>query len=129
MSEPVALRLLSDELAVARLEPTLSVPDWAMGGALSSITRTEAELSVVCLAEQVPEGVVAERGWQCFEVAGPLDFSLVGILASLTGTLAEAGISIFAISTYDTDYVLVRTERLGDAIAALCRAGHPINGA
>jgi hypothetical protein len=92
-----------------------------------SITRTREELSIVCESSQVPAEIPAERGWRCMQVGGPLDFSLVGVLASLAEPLARAGIPIFAISTFDTDYILVRSTQIEAAIAALELAGHVVN--
>ena len=91
-----------------------------------SITRTAEELSVVCSPEAVPEGVSHEPGWRALTVDGPLDFSLTGVLASLAGPLAEAGIPIFVVSTYDTDWLLVQAERLDAAVAVLRARGHDI---
>ena len=91
-----------------------------------AIVRTAEELSIVCAEQAVPAGVTCQRGWRGLKVAGPLDFALTGVLASLAGPLAEAGVSIFAISTYDTDYLFVREEQLGTAIDALRRAGFAI---
>lgn len=89
--------------------------------------RTDEELSLVCLAASVPEDADrTESGWSMLRVEGPLDFSLTGVLAGLSGRLADAGIPLFAVSTYNTDYILVKTERLSDAIAALRAAGHAI---
>jgi uncharacterized protein len=122
----VNLTILPDELGVARLEPNERIPAWATQGAVSSVTRTADELSIVCDVGAIPEGVRAERGWRCLQVAGPLDFSLTGILASLAGPLAAAGVSIFAISTFDTDYILVRSGALDQAVDCLERAGHAI---
>lgn len=122
MTDPLRLELTPGELAVSRLAPDAPVPAWA-AGPFWSVTRTPAELSVVCPAEAVPAEVTAERGWRSFRVAGPLDFALVGILARLTAPLAAEGISIFALSTYDTDYLLVRAADVARAAAALRRAG------
>jgi len=122
----VTLLVLADELAVARLDPGTPVPHWAWDGEISSITRTPEELSVVCAASAVPADVQAERGWRSFRVAGPLDFSLTGVLASIAGPLAAARISIFSVSTYDTDYILVRGESLAAAIDCLRSAGHDV---
>lgn len=126
MTRTLELAVLEGDFAVARLGPDEPVPEWASEGGLVSITHTADELSIVCDAARVPAGVVAERGWRCLGVAGPLDFSAVGILAELAGALAEAGISLFAISTYDTDYLLVRTEALAAAVEALARRGHSV---
>jgi len=104
--------------AVARLDPGSAIPDWAAAN-FFSVTRTTDELSIVCDERVVPLDVAAERGFQVLAVEGPLDFSLTGVMASISGALAGAGVSMFAVSTYDTDYVLVRGDRLGDAVAAL----------
>lgn len=110
-------------LAVCRLGPTDAIPPWATAGGFFSVTRTRDELSIVCEEARVPADVKAERGWRTLKVEGPLDFSLTGILAGLSGTLAAAGVSLFAVSTFDTDYLLVREAALGRAVEAL-RANH-----
>jgi hypothetical protein len=112
--------------AVCRLEPGAPVPGWATAGAFFSITRTADALSVVCPEEAVPGGVQCERGWRCLRVAGAIPFSAVGVLASLTTPLAEAGVSVFAVSTFDTDYLLVKAADLGRAVDILRRRGHTI---
>jgi hypothetical protein len=119
------LTVLQERLAVCRLPPAAAVPAWATG-TLTSVTRTPEELSVVCPEDVVPEAITAERGWRCLRVAGPLDFALTGVLAALSQPLAGAGVPIFAISTYDTDYLLVKENRLTAAAAALERAGHSV---
>ncbi len=124
----LTLTVLPGTLAVCRLPADAALPAWAGGGALLSLTRTADELSVVCGEDAVPAGVTGERGWRAFQVAGPLDFALTGILARLTAPLAQAGIAIFALSTYDTDYLLVRTPMLAPACAALRQAGMIIIG-
>jgi hypothetical protein len=91
-----------------------------------SITRTAQELSIVCSESTVPKEVRSEAGFRALRVAGPLDFQLVGILLSLAQPLAEAGVSIFTLSTFDTDYVFVREEHLERARAALAAAGHDV---
>ena len=113
-------------LAVCRLPAAAPLPSWALTSPFFSLTRTAAELSIVCLQASVPAAVTAERDWQAIEVLGPLDFSLTGILAQLATPLAAAKISIFALSTYDTDYLLVKSETLTAACAALQAAGHII---
>lgn len=123
------LVVLEDELAVARLDASDPIPAWGHGGSLLSITRTPEELSIVCAAAAVPAGIKAERGWRSLRVAGRLDFSMTGVLASIAGPLAAANVSIFAVSTYETDYVLVREPNLSAAIACLKKAGHEVAGA
>lgn len=123
-----ALRLtvLDDMLAIARLDPDAPVPPWAWTGEVVSVTRTAAELSVVCREDAVPADVRCERGWRCLRAEGPFDFDLTGILASLCSPLAAAAVPIFAFSTFDTDYLLVRADDLPRAIEALSTAGHRI---
>ena len=122
----LTLTVLTAPLAVCRLAPGEPLPAWALLGEFFSVTRTTDELSIVCPQALVPAQVQAERGWRALKVAGPLDFALTGILASLAGALAKAGISIFAISTYDTDYVLVKAETLERACDLLRAQGHQI---
>jgi hypothetical protein len=120
------LDLLPDTLAVCRLAADRKVPDWAWQGGFASVTRTDDELSIVCASDAVPDGVAHTPGWRAFKVRGPLDFGLVGILAGLSGVLAEAEVSIFALSTHDTDYILVRAHQLDQAVAALEGAGYRV---
>lgn len=111
--------------AVSRLAPDAAIPDWVRGTFLS-ITRTHAELSIVCDEEAVPDGITADRGWRVLEVVGPFEFSVTGVAAALTSALAAAGISLLLIATYDTDYVLVKDELLERAADALRHAGHQV---
>lgn len=94
---------------------------------LRAVTVTPAEISIVCPEEHTPEGARREDGWRALEVAGPLDFALTGILAALTVPLAEAAVSVFAVSTYDTDYLLVRAGELVEAVRVLEAAGHRVD--
>ena len=121
-----SLTVLPGRFAVCRLDAQAAVPDWAFSGDFFSVTRTIDELSIVCSEAGVPEGVLCERGWACLKVEGPLDFSLTGVLASLTQPLAEAGISLFVLSTYNTDYLLVKARDLDRAVAVLAEAEHTI---
>ena len=123
---PRRLSLLPEKLAICRLEETAAVPDWGARGGFWSVTRTGEELSVVCPEDRVPPGVKREAGWRILMVEGPLDFSLTGILASLTLPLAREKVSVFALSTYDTDYLLVKEEQLGEAIQALRGEGYRV---
>ena len=122
MTEDLKLSLRPGLFAVCRLAPDQAPPAWLDWSAdLASVTRTADELSIVCPTDQVPDGVTAERDWRAFKVEGPLDFALIGILAELSGALAKAGVSLFALSTYDTDYLLVREGKLEEAKGALSR--------
>jgi uncharacterized protein len=120
------LSCLSDVLVICRLEADDPVPAWALRGGFVSITRTADELSVVCRSEDVPEGVRCVKNYRCIKVEGPLGFDLTGIISSLTTALARAGISVFVVSTFDTDYFLVTEDRLEKAIVALSQAGHDV---
>lgn len=111
---------------MCRLPADAAVPDWAGQGSFFAVTRTRDELSIVVPQAQAPSDARQERDFRALKVAGPLDFSAVGVLASLTGPLAQAGISLFALSTFDTDYVLVRERDLPRALAALRAAGHTV---
>ena len=122
----LVLHVLPEPLAIVRLPAGSAHPAWATGEALLSITRTRDELSIVCDGARVPGDVAAEPGWRALAVEGPLDFGLTGVLASIAAPLAAAGVSIFALSTYDTDYVLVRSGALAGAREALTRAGHSV---
>jgi uncharacterized protein len=122
----LTLEEVAGTFAVCRLGPNQPVPAWLGHGPLVSITRTDAELSVVCPEHAVPPGVQAEKGWRCLRVVGPLGFGMTGILASLAAPLAGSGVSIFVLSTYDTDYLLVPDRDLGRARDVLARAGHAV---
>ena len=117
-----------DELyAIVRLEPDAPLPSWAVRGHFRSVTRSDTEMSIVCRQEDVPADASAERGWVCFEVAGPLDFSLTGVVASLVTPFAEEGIPVFVLSTFETDYLLVREHDLHRSVEALTNAGHSVD--
>jgi hypothetical protein len=115
------LFVLPFRLAVCRLEGAAALPDWAVQGEFFSVTRVPGELSVVCEESRVPAGVRAEGDWRAFQVEGPMAFSVIGVLSRLSAPLARAGISLFAISTFDTDYLLVKEAdfaRAGEALRA-----------
>lgn len=125
----VTLSILPERLAVARLAPGEGLPGWLdWTDPLVGATRTGEELSILCREDRVPGDVTAERGWRAFKVDGPLDFSLFGILARIAVPLAQARVPIFALSTYDTDYVLVRAEDLDRAAEVLRRNGSVVRG-
>lgn len=123
----LTLTVLPDSLAICRLGPAEDVPDWAMIGEFVSITHTTDELSIVCADEHVPSDVKADREWRALKVEGPLDLALTGVLAALASPLAEAQINIFAVSTFDTDYLLVKGYNLARACEVLRQAGHEIH--
>ena len=122
------LRLLGTRLAVCRLPVEAGYPDWARSEDLLALVRTARELSVVCAERFVPSAVKAEPGWRVLEIAGPLEFSLVGVLAGLANVLAAAAVAVFVISTFDTDYILVKEDALERATAALSNAGYEVEG-
>jgi hypothetical protein len=122
------LRIAPGTLAICRLGALEEVPAWA-GGPFLSVTRTPDELSVVCDQAMVPEAGKAERGWRALRVEGPLDSALTGVLASLAVPLAAAGVPVCVISTFDTDWLLVRDHQLAAACDALHAAGHAVEPA
>ena len=117
---------LGMRLAITRLSPDAGVPPWALAGAFFSVSRTRDELSIVCDECQVPVGLCTEPGWIALVVDGPMDLSSVGVLAGIARPLADAGIAIFAISTFNTDYILVREHSIEQAETALKSAGHGV---
>jgi hypothetical protein len=132
MSKPrrgkVSLVVLSETFAICRLDPGQPIPTWAEAprGRIFSATATPDELSLILEDTEAPANAKCERGWRTFMVKGPLDFNQVGIVAGLSGALADAGISIFALSTYDTDYVMVKQGDLQRATQALRQAGYQL---
>jgi len=116
------MAVLDGVYAVCRLDARTGIPSW-IAGEFWSITQTPDELSVVCLQECVPSGIRHEGDWRIIKVLGPLSFDLIGIMALISSALAEAGISVFAMATYDTDYVLVKADQLERALKALTRQG------
>lgn len=117
-------RIHPDRFAVCRLDAASPVPEWVPRHGWSSITLTPAELSIVCEESAVPDKIKQQGGWRRIELAGPFDFALTGILASILNPLAAAGVPIFAISTFDTDWILIPGEHLEKAKRALAAAGH-----
>ncbi|MBI5565893.1 MAG: ACT domain-containing protein [Chloroflexi bacterium] len=121
----LTLSVLPESLMICRLDQAAAIPAWATGDFIS-ITRTSDELSIVCNERDVPPGVKTDRNWRALKIEGPLDLSLTGVLASIAVPLAEAKINLFAISTFDTDYVLVKAHRVAEAIGVLRSAGHRV---
>ena len=116
---------MQERLAICRLPGDASLPDWVDQDQFFSFTRTSHELSVVCSEACVPQGIKVEKDWRVLKVKGPLDFELSGVIASLATPLAEARIPVFVISTYDTDYLMVKSGKLMEAVRILS-ASHTI---
>jgi uncharacterized protein len=124
MPQTLKFRQLPRPYSIARLAPNAAVPEWAIKGEFTSITRTADELSIVCATENVPTEIVPGPRWVCLKLEGPFPFSQTGVLLSFIQSLSNNSIPIFAISTFDTDYVLLQEEFFGAAIDALQKAGH-----
>ena len=113
------IKVLKDRYSICRLESEDMVPLWVDTKNFISITRTEDELSIVCIDKNIPNEIMREKGWRVLKVEGPLDFSLIGILSEISGILAKEKISIFVVSTFDTDYILVKEENFEKSIKVL----------
>ncbi len=113
--------------AVVRLNADAAVPEWATGGTFTSISRTPEELSIVCPAANLPAHIQTQHHWICLGLRGPFPFSVTGVLLSFIEPLSTNGVPIFAISTFDTDYLLIQEEYIGVAQDLLRRAGHELN--
>ena len=118
------LSILPESFAIVGLPPGSEVPAWAMYGNFFSVTRTAEELSIIVEESRVPADLQFQGGWRAIKVHGPFVLNEVGVLASLAGPLAAAKISVFVISTFDTDYLLIAAEDLPGAKVVLERAGH-----
>ena len=129
MAKSINLKILPQTYAIARLEPTAAMPDWADGAGFVSISRTDDELSIVCPEERMPDEVRKDAGWSCLKLLGPFAFGETGIVLSVIRPLSENGIGIFVVSTFDGDHLLVKTDDLEKARALLTEAGHIISGA
>ena len=123
MRTQLKLELLDELFSIHRFSPSAKIPDGVFGETFFSIVKTEEELSVVCRTSLTLNSKNYSQGWSCIKVSGPLDLNTTGILAKLSKMLAEAQISIFAISTYDTDYILVKADKATQAVAALKAKG------
>jgi hypothetical protein len=122
----ITLRQLPGRYAACRLDPSAAIPEWADGDGFVSISRTPAELSIVCRAERVPAGTTAAREWNVFQFAGPFAFDETGIALAAVRPLSEAGIGFLLIATYDTDYLAIQEKDLVAAKNALRDAGHTL---
>jgi len=122
----LSLTLLKQTFTIYRLKPVANIPASALNSSFFAIARTSDELSLVLPESVEIESEKSDAGWACFKVEGPLEFSLVGVLAGISSVLAEAGVSIFAVSTFDTDYILVKREQAQAAKEALTSAGYQV---
>jgi len=122
----LTLKILPDRMAVCRFEPSAPLPGWIDQPGFYSITRTAEELSVVCNEEHVSPGTQSEAGWRCFQLLGPFTFSEIGIISSLTQPLSESGVCVFVISTFDTDYLMVKDKDLAKTIDTLTVQRHQV---
>ena len=120
------LSLLKDKYGICTLPNTAPIPDWALTQSLASITRTEKELTIVCRLEILPSQYQSDLKWRCFKIDGSFDLNQIGVISSISSPLADAGISIYVISTYDTDYFLIQEHNLDQTISALSNSGHSI---
>jgi hypothetical protein len=128
VAHQLPLEVLPDTLAICRLPAEAALPAWASSpGPFLTLSRTPDELSITVLQRLVPQGVRCERDYRALRVRGPLSPNLVGILLSIAEPLAEAGLSLVAISTYDTDYVLLKARDVAAGVEALRKAGHQVS--
>ncbi|CAM3668683.1 ACT domain-containing protein [Kibdelosporangium persicum] len=115
------------DYALAKLPPGSPLPSLSTSDGLVSVTSTPDEVSVVSLTDIAPAGAKVDQGWRLLTVRGPLEFTLTGIMASLAGSLAAAGVPLYAMSTFDTDHILVKATDLDRAVVALREAGHEVH--
>ena len=121
------LTIFQENYAICRLSPGAAFPHWLLKAEFFSVTRTRDELSIVSVQDEtVSDDTVSSRNWKVLKIEGPLDLSLIGLIAEVSGIFKDAGIPIFTLSTYDTDYILVKDSDIGDAIRALEAAGHEV---
>lgn len=126
MASHVRMQLLEGDYGVARLEPSEPIPAWAEGQGFVSTSRSDEELSIVCLDSRIPEGVRDDRGWACLKLLGPFAFDETGIVLSVIAPLSSNGIGIFVVSTFDGDHVMVKREDMDVARQLLTEAGHTL---
>lgn len=124
---PMILSVIRDSFAVCRFDAFKEIPESVLNSSFFSVTKTADELSIVCPEENIPEVSMAEPNWRCLKIHGPLDFTTTGIISSLTSVLAQADISVFVFSTFDTDYIMVKDFELDRAIDTLNKSGHQVH--
>lgn len=122
----LSISTLPYHLAVCKLPPGATVPEWGQTGKFCSVTHTPDEISIICAEDAVPEDVRCERDWRAFKLDGPFDLSMVGVLASVLGPLAAHAVPVLTVGTYDTDYVLVKAGHYERALVVLTTAGHHV---
>ncbi len=122
----LAISVLEEPFVVGRLGPDSAIPDWAVKRAFFSVTRTRSELTLFLPEGHLPPDVAREGGWRCLRLEGPFDLTAVGILVSVLTPLAQAQIGVFSLSTFETDYLLVKGEDLARAVRTLVKAGHHV---
>ncbi|MDQ6432667.1 ACT domain-containing protein [Mesorhizobium sp. LHD-90] len=120
----IRLKALSGTYAIARLDAADRIPDWADCGGFVSISRTEDELSIVCLQEHIPNGVRNDENWSCFKFEGPFAFDETGVVLSVIAPLSTNGIGIFVVSTFDGDHILIKADDVLRSLDLLEQAGH-----
>jgi hypothetical protein len=120
------LSLLKDKYGICSLPATTPIPDWALKESLISITRTKEELTIVCRQDLIPSQIQCDPNWRCFRIDGAFDLNQTGVISSISSPLANAGISIYVISTYNTDYFLVKEENVNQTISVLSSSAHSI---
>lgn len=127
MTAPIlTMNLFKEKFAVCRLGKNDAIPQWSKNDIFYSVTKTMDELSIVCLENDVPHNVKHENNWRILKIQGPLDFSLIGIIAKISSILAEEKISIFALSTFDTDYILLKDNNVKNAVNILNKNNYKI---
>jgi uncharacterized protein len=125
-SHPLKFRQLPGLYSIVRQPPDAPVPAWAAKGNFTSITRTAEELSIVCPVEYIPPDIDSAPRWICLKLEGPFPFSQTGVLLSFIEPLSNNGVPIFAVATYNTDYILIPEEHANQALDRLREAGHEL---
>ncbi len=125
--KPLHLQVIPDRYGIIKLPSTSDIPSWVLDCSVYNITKTPDELSIVCSQNVIPEEILCERGWKGLRVMGHLSFNSTGVVESIAKPLAEDEISIFTVSTFDTDYVFVKESQLDQTVNCLKAAGHHVD--